>query len=159
MHKIRLHTDVRPVTEFRANTAALIAQVRTTKRPVVLTQRGRGAVVVIDVEEYQKMVEALEAPTDGTPSTWEATHLSGEPTLTGASGGASAGARANAMVDAYKGGIDRSLLRENFARPVGERLRRLAELVEFSEALRRAPRRPASLSTRSPEKPPDPASA
>lgn len=139
MPRIRLDTDLRPVTEFRANAAALIARVRETKRPLVLTQHGRGAVVLVDVHEYQKMLEASDEQADNGPAV-AARSPSGAPAATAAP----RGARADALVDAYKGGIDRSLIRENLRRPIGERLRRLAEMTEFSESLRNAPRQNAT---------------
>lgn len=151
MPRIRLDTDLRPVTEFRANAAAVIAQVRETKRPVVLTQRGRGAVVLVDVQEYQRMLEASDAPADEAPAAVKVPSLSGAPAPTAVPGRA----RADALVDAYKDGIDRSLIRENLRRPVAERLRRLAQMAEFSESLRNAPRRKARPSTGSPERPAD----
>ena len=46
--------------EFRANAAELIEQVRNTGRPLVLTQRGHSAAVVLDVADYVKLVEELE---------------------------------------------------------------------------------------------------
>src|ERR1043166_3702010 len=44
----RIHPtqDIRPLGEFRANLAAVVAQVRRTKRPVILTQHGRSAAVL-----------------------------------------------------------------------------------------------------------------
>ncbi len=44
------------------------------------------------------------------------------------------------VVDAYKDGIDRTLLRENLKLSVEDRLRQLMELQRFSEELRRAGR-------------------
>ena len=156
MLRIRLDRDLRPVTEFRANAAALINQVRKTKRPVVLTQRGRGAVVLVDVEEYQKMIEVLEAPGKGRQPPPAA-----EPVLIGVPAPAKprvapADHGADAVVDAYKDGIDRSLIRENLSRPVDERLRQLTELAKFSDSLREAPRRPAVPSSGGPDGSPDP---
>lgn len=59
MSLIRPSTDVLPVTEFRANTSALLEQLRTTKRPIILTQHGRGAAVVMDVEEYERLLDKI----------------------------------------------------------------------------------------------------
>ena len=47
---------------------------------------------------------------------------------------------ADPVVDAYKDGIDRTLLRENLKLSVEDRLRQLMELQRFSEGLRRAGR-------------------
>jgi prevent-host-death family protein len=54
---IRFHEDIRPLSEFRANAAAFVDQVQTTHRPIVLTQRGRGAAVLLDVNDYERLVE------------------------------------------------------------------------------------------------------
>lgn len=59
-HQLNLHTDIKPVSEFRANAAELIEQIRTSGRPLVLTQRGHSAAVVLDVAEYQRLVEEVE---------------------------------------------------------------------------------------------------
>ena len=46
------------------------------------------------------------------------------------------------VIEAYKMGIDRTLLRENLRRPVEERVRNLARLQRFVTELRRAGRGP-----------------
>ncbi len=46
--------------------------------------------------------------------------------------------RLDPVIEAYKKGIDRTLLRENLRLSVEERIRRLMELQEFAEELRRA---------------------
>ena len=58
--RIRLDTDIKPVSEFRANAAELIEQVRTTGRPLVLTQRGHSAAVVLDVADYQHIIDEID---------------------------------------------------------------------------------------------------
>jgi antitoxin YefM len=59
MAPLRPSTDVRPVTEFRANTSSVIDQMHSTKRPVVLTQHGRSAAVLLDVEVYEGMLDEI----------------------------------------------------------------------------------------------------
>lgn len=59
MPRIRPSTDVRPVTEFRANASAFLEQVQRTKRPVVLTQHGRSAAVLLDVGVYEDLLEEV----------------------------------------------------------------------------------------------------
>ena len=59
MGPLRPSTDVRPVTEFRANTSAVIEQMHSTKRPVVLTQHGRSAAVLLDVGVYESMLDEI----------------------------------------------------------------------------------------------------
>lgn len=60
MQKIRLDEDIKPLSEFRANAAALLERVRSTKRPLVLTQRGHSSAVVVDVSEYERLLDELE---------------------------------------------------------------------------------------------------
>ncbi|HWQ25679.1 MAG TPA: type II toxin-antitoxin system Phd/YefM family antitoxin [Chlorobaculum sp.] len=60
MDRIDLENDIRPLSEFRANTASLVTQVRKTGRPLVLTQHGKSAVVLLDVRLYQTMVSAFD---------------------------------------------------------------------------------------------------
>ncbi|MHB9150025.1 MAG: type II toxin-antitoxin system Phd/YefM family antitoxin [Thermoleophilia bacterium] len=38
--------DVRPVTEFRSNTPAVLEQVQRTKRPFILKRHGRSVAVI-----------------------------------------------------------------------------------------------------------------
>jgi antitoxin YefM len=58
--RIKVDTDIRPVSEFRANAAALIEELRTSGRPLVLTQHGRSAAVVVDAADYERMVDEIE---------------------------------------------------------------------------------------------------
>lgn len=60
MPTLRPSTDVRPVTEFRANTSAVIEQMHVSKRPVILTQHGRSTAVLLDVDVYEGMLDELE---------------------------------------------------------------------------------------------------
>jgi prevent-host-death family protein len=60
MRRVDLNQDIRPLSEFRANAASFIQQVHNTKRPMVITHRGRSAAVLIDVFEYESLIEKLE---------------------------------------------------------------------------------------------------
>jgi prevent-host-death family protein len=60
MRRLNLDKDIKPVSEFRANAAELIEQVKTSGRPLVLTQRGQSSAVLLDVAEYEGMVEEIE---------------------------------------------------------------------------------------------------
>jgi antitoxin YefM len=60
MQRVVLDQDVKPISEFRANAAALVQQVQRTKRPLVITQQGRSAAVLLDVSEYEKLLAKLE---------------------------------------------------------------------------------------------------
>jgi antitoxin YefM len=64
MQLFRPSVDVRPVTEFRAHTSAVLEQVHVTKRPVVLTQHGRSAAVLLDVDLYESLVEEVALARD-----------------------------------------------------------------------------------------------
>jgi prevent-host-death family protein len=63
-HAIDLDRDIRPVSDFRAHASAVLREVQRSGRPVVLTQHGRSAAVLVDVKTYQDMVEALEVLKD-----------------------------------------------------------------------------------------------
>ena len=60
MSRLKPSRDIQPVTEFRAKAAQFIEQVRENRAPMYLTQHGRSAAVLLDVEAYEAMVEELE---------------------------------------------------------------------------------------------------
>lgn len=64
MNRIAVADDIKSISEFRSNAKALISQVHSTKRPLVITQNGKSAAVLVDVLEYQKMVEMLEVQSE-----------------------------------------------------------------------------------------------
>ena len=64
MYRIQLDEDIKPLSEFRANASRLIQHVRKTKRPLVLTQRGKSSAVLIDVAEYEKLLYNAELQLD-----------------------------------------------------------------------------------------------
>ena len=59
MPKLKPSRDIRPVTEFRANAAQFIEQVQETGEPLILTQHGRSAAVLLDVESYEALTDEL----------------------------------------------------------------------------------------------------
>ena len=61
MAAIDLVEDIHPISHFRANSAALLEQVETTGRPVVLTQRGRSAAVLVSAAAWQGLQDEVEA--------------------------------------------------------------------------------------------------
>ena len=63
--RMSLKSDVRPVTEFRARTAALLNQVRRTQRPLLLTVNGRSRAVLMDVEDYERLTYERDLLRDG----------------------------------------------------------------------------------------------
>lgn len=60
MRRPNLDEDVQPVSEFRANAAKFVLRVRETRRPLVLTQHGKSAAVLLDVGEYERMLDTIE---------------------------------------------------------------------------------------------------
>ena len=60
MRRVNLDEDIRPLSEFRANAASFVQQVHQTKRPLVITHRGRSAAVLLDVAEYEGLLEKIE---------------------------------------------------------------------------------------------------
>ena len=46
--------DIIPVTDLRQDAAAALKRVRATKEPLVITQRGRAAAVMLSVEAYER---------------------------------------------------------------------------------------------------------
>ncbi len=60
MSKVKVDEDIRPLSEFRAEVASFIKHIHETRRPMVLTQRGRSVAVLMDVHEFESMQERLE---------------------------------------------------------------------------------------------------
>lgn len=61
---LNLKTDIRPISDFRSNAAATLEHLKVSGRPMVLTQRGRSAAVLLGVDAYQAMVEELQTLRD-----------------------------------------------------------------------------------------------
>lgn len=60
MSRIHFDKDIQPLSEFRAGVASFIKQINETRRPLVITQRGKGVAVVLYVAEYEAMQEKIE---------------------------------------------------------------------------------------------------
>ena len=60
IRSIDLTKDVMPLSEFRSTIADCFARTRRTHRPILVTQNGRSASVVIDVADFQRMRETIE---------------------------------------------------------------------------------------------------
>ena len=58
--RLRIDQDIRSMSEFRTGIASFLKQVHDTKRPLVITQHGKSAAVLLDVSEYEAMQEKLE---------------------------------------------------------------------------------------------------
>jgi len=60
MERIRLTDDIRPLSDFRAEAASCIKHVHNTRRPLVITQRGKGVAVLLDINEYEALRDKIE---------------------------------------------------------------------------------------------------
>jgi antitoxin YefM len=60
MRHIRIDTDIQPLSEFRSKTAFFIKQVNEQRRPLVLTQHGKSIAVVLNVNDYESIIEKQE---------------------------------------------------------------------------------------------------
>jgi len=50
---------VKPITYMKTHSAELVAEVNRKKSPVVITQNGTPRAVVMDVESYERLEDAL----------------------------------------------------------------------------------------------------
>ena len=60
MQRLKFDQDIRPMSEFRTGIASFLKQIHDTKRPLVITQHGKGVAVLLDVTEYEAMQEKIE---------------------------------------------------------------------------------------------------
>ena len=60
MRRLRIDQDIRPMSEFRTGIATFLKQVHDTKRPLIITQHGKGVAVLLDVNEYELMQDKIE---------------------------------------------------------------------------------------------------
>ncbi len=56
---MKITSDIKPITYLKANAAALLEQINTTHRPVVITQNGEPKAVLQDPQSYEDMRNAL----------------------------------------------------------------------------------------------------
>ena len=60
MKQVNLEEDIKPLSEFRANAASLVKHVKDTRRPLVITQHGKSSAILMDVKEYQSLLDKIE---------------------------------------------------------------------------------------------------
>jgi prevent-host-death family protein len=46
--------DIIPITDLRQDAAAALKRVKSSRQPVVITQRGRAAAVLLSLESYER---------------------------------------------------------------------------------------------------------
>jgi len=64
MQRLKIDQDIRSMSEFRTGIASFLKQVHDTKRPLIITQHGKGAAVLLDVGEYEAMQEKIDLLSD-----------------------------------------------------------------------------------------------
>jgi antitoxin YefM len=60
MSTLKIDQDIQSMSDFRSGVAGYVKQVRETKRPLVITQHGKGVAVLLDAAEYDAMQEKIE---------------------------------------------------------------------------------------------------
>ena len=63
LENIRLSEDIIPFTEFRRTLSSCFARTTGTHRPLIITQNGRAAKILLDIADFdglRKMLEIVE---------------------------------------------------------------------------------------------------
>jgi prevent-host-death family protein len=56
---MRYSTQIKPISDLKANAAGIIEEIAETRNPVVITQNGRAKAVLVDVKTYEEREETL----------------------------------------------------------------------------------------------------
>ncbi len=64
MNRLHLDQDIRPLSEFRERVASMIQHVHRTHRPIVITHHGKSTAVLLDVGEYESLLDRIELVQD-----------------------------------------------------------------------------------------------
>jgi PHD/YefM family antitoxin component YafN of YafNO toxin-antitoxin module len=56
---ISLIEDVKPISYIKTHAADMLAYINDNRNPIVITQNGEARGVMLDIESYQKMTNAL----------------------------------------------------------------------------------------------------
>ena len=119
--------NIYSLSDFQRNTREHVRRLKRTRRPQVLTINGRAELVVQDAGSYQELLDIRQ--TD-----------SGEDSGRTADNRSVSRLDPDPVVEAYKAGVDRTLLRENLGKSVEERMQGLIELQRLAREARRAGR-------------------
>jgi prevent-host-death family protein len=57
---ISISKDIEPLSEFRKKSADFVKRLKKEKQPIVLTQHGKSAAVLMDVSEYERISKKME---------------------------------------------------------------------------------------------------
>jgi prevent-host-death family protein len=64
MQKYKIDQDIRSLSEVRNGMATFIKQIHNTKRPLIITQNGKGVAVLLGANEFEVMQEKIELLSD-----------------------------------------------------------------------------------------------
>jgi len=56
---VNLAKDLKPISYVKAHTTEIVKYVEDSRTPVVITQNGEAKAVIIDIESYQKTINAI----------------------------------------------------------------------------------------------------
>ena len=56
---LNLANDIKPISYIKSHTAEMIRQVGDKKNPIVITQNGEAKAVILDIDSYQNLVNAV----------------------------------------------------------------------------------------------------
>ncbi len=57
---ISIANDIEPLSEFRKKSADFVKRLKKEKQPIVLTQHGKSAAVLMDVSEFERFTKKME---------------------------------------------------------------------------------------------------
>lgn len=57
---ISISKDIEPLSEFRKKSADFVTRLKRDKHPIILTQHGKSAAVLMNVSEYERFTNKLE---------------------------------------------------------------------------------------------------
>jgi len=57
---ISLSKDIEPLSEFRKKSADFVKRLKRDKQPIILTQHGKSAAVLLDVSEFEQLNKRME---------------------------------------------------------------------------------------------------
>ncbi len=62
--EISISRDIEPLSEFRKKSADFVKRLKKEKQPIILTQHGKSAAVLMDVSEYERISRKMDMLVD-----------------------------------------------------------------------------------------------
>lgn len=56
MKRINIEKNIRPISEFRTNASEILEYINNQREPIVITQNGRSAGVILSVADYEEIM-------------------------------------------------------------------------------------------------------